>query len=192
VGLIVPIREFTRSEIAGGAVLGETVFARIVDAIAKSRTSGAVFLDFAGIEVATYSFLRASVLSLRRHCSENRRDAPVIIANANTEVLEELEVLLAERGDALVVCDLYATVAANPRVIGTLDSMQALTLGAIVEYGESDAPTLARRFEASDDRRFTKWNNRLTALVKKGILRERTVGRSKFYSPVIEGLTYGN
>ena len=37
----------------------------------------------------------------------------------------------------------------------------------------------------------TAWNNRLVALTRMGLLTERKVGKTKFYSPAVKGMSYG-
>jgi hypothetical protein len=67
-----------------------------------------------------------------------------------------------------------------------LDEKQRVTLEAVVDAKEADAGTLQHRFRKSDEIGITGWNNRLAALVAKGLLIETQKGRGKLYRPVLE------
>ncbi|HUG92532.1 MAG TPA: hypothetical protein VML55_16960 [Planctomycetaceae bacterium] len=188
--LVLGLHELAGQEVLGGAVQGERLFA---DLFARANPADAqlIVLDFAGIQLATSSFLRESVMAFRSVCSVRHPRSPVIIANANAAVVEELEEILLRQRDAMAICHLPPKGEPHqPRVIGELEPAQATTLRAVLDMGQSDAMGLARRFKERGTRP-TKWNNRLTALQKRGILVEEQVGRRKVYRPVLKGLQYG-
>jgi hypothetical protein len=181
------------SAVLAGSTDGQKVFAQLASATgATPRQSPAelCFLDFAGIEVATASYLRESIIAYRNHARKTWPRIYPVAANMCPRVEEEFEGLLVAMGDAFVACSLDKNVKVkNPVLLGRLDGKQLIALGAVLRLGETDAPTLAR----SVDERVapTAWNNRLGALADKGILIEATSGRNKRYRPVLEGLAYG-
>lgn len=187
-----PIKELAGDETLGGTAPGELLLAALLSAIAEKDCNAPIFIDFEEISIATNSFLRVAILGFRSFCRENRPACPIVVANANYAVADELHQLLRSRRDALVTCRLDETGPHEARILGHLDEKQSLALNAVLDLGKADAPTLARKCETTQIGRFTKWNNRLRALVQKGILIEQTAGRSKMYSPVLEGLRYGN
>jgi hypothetical protein len=83
-------------------------------------------------------------------------------------------------------------VPTKPHVLGILEDKQKETLEIVVASKEVDAPGLAEKYDEPNEASANKWNNRLAALAAKGILKERRVGRTKHFSPILEGLTYGN
>ena len=97
--------------------------------------------------------------------------------------------LLQLRNDAFVVCSLGSgDVVSSPRVLGVVDGKQQDALREVLTRGETDAPALAK---TTPDQKPTVWNNRLAALVAKGLLMEVGNGKTKRYRAVLEGLTYG-
>ena len=96
------------------------------------------------------------------------------------------------RNDAMVMCLLDThTAPSRPVVLGTVDGKQLTALDAVLALREADAPQLALQFKAAEPISTTAWNNRLAALVAKGLLIEISSGRGKRYRPVLEGMAYG-
>jgi hypothetical protein len=190
--VIIAIRDFVNSNVLGGAVQGEALLSHLIQTLGSPTIRAPIFLDFRGIEVATSSFLRTSVFAFRAFCAEVYPGCAVVMANVGEVVLDELSHFLADRGDALVVCDLKKCAQTNARVVGVVEGQQAIALKLVIEAGTADAPTLGRRFDGGSGNRSTKWNNTLVALAKRGLVTEKADGRLKVYSPLIEGMTYGN
>jgi len=68
---------------------------------------------------------------------------------------------------------------------GKLDPKQRLTFELVHERGETDASELMRAYGDREHlRHTTAWNNRLAALVGRGLLMEITQGRAKRYRPI--------
>lgn len=178
-------------DVLAGAGPGAEALSELIGIVADLHESGVVVLDFQGVDVATASFLRESVLGFRDYCRNSRATLYPLLANLGVKVREELEGLLRLKGDAVVVCDLNASgKVRNAVVVGTLDPKQKITLAAVLKAGKADAVTLARR--DAEVKNPTAWNNRLASLAAKGILRETRNGRSKIYQPVVEVLSHGN
>ena len=78
-------------------------------------------------------------------------------------------------------------------LIGTLDPKQQMTFELVLKFGEVDANYLMEKFgELEKTKSTTAWNNRLSNLASRGIIREYTKGRSKFYRPLIMESGNGN
>jgi hypothetical protein len=114
-----------------------------------------------------------------------------VAANTTPEVREEIETWLAETGDSFIVCDLTADdQVSNVTLLGVIDGKQLVALMGLIALGETDVASLADH--VGEKVAPTAWNNRLGALVAKGLVIELPTGaRSKRYRPVLEGLRYG-
>lgn len=180
---------FARDGVLAGSIPGQQVFLALLKDTVNPTAPSVVFLDFSGVAVATGSFLRESVVAYRSHVREHFSMLYPVVANASQPVIDELTMLLQLRNDAFVACLLGPDDAvSNPRVLGVVDGKQEEALREVLERGETDAPTLAK---LTPDQKPTVWNNRLTALVAKGLLMEVGNGKTRRYRAVLEGLTHG-
>lgn len=180
---------FARDGMLAGSLPGQDALLALLKDTVNPPAPAVVFLDFTGVLVATGSFLRESVVAYRNHVRDHFPMLYPVIANASQAVLDELTMLLHLRNDAFVVCSLGSGDAiSSPRILGIVDGKQQDALREVLERGETDAPTLAK---TTPDQKPTVWNNRLTALVAKGLLMEVGNGKTKRYRAVLEGLTYG-
>ncbi len=190
----IDVHELTddHEDVLAGATEGAEMLSRLISAVAEVTDVRVILLDFRHVHIATASFLRESVLGFRDYSRRSRVNLYPVLANANLRVMEELEGLLRDKGDAVVVCETTERgVVRAARVIGKLEEKQRVTLRAVLEVRRADAPTLSRR-PGADLKTTTAWNNRLVSLVSKGILMETSAGRNKVYQPVLEVLTHGN
>jgi len=139
----------------------------------------------------TSSFLRDGVIAYRNHARSAWPFLYPVAANASPAVREELETWLAETGDTFVICDLHGDdVPLNVAILGVIDGKQGVALRGVIELGETDVSGLATHI--GEEVAPTAWNNRLGALVTKGLIIEVTSGgRNKRYRPILEGLKYG-
>ena len=169
-----------------GAVAGRRLLSALIADTPSAAAPTPSFLDFSGVEVATASFLRESVIAFRDYARQSLPSIYPAVANLNPVVAEELDFYVRSRGDALWGCDLDSqgkVIAA--RLIGDLDPTQRATFNAVLESGTISAPELALRFA---DARIgpTAWNNRLSVLASKGLLVEQRLGKSKSFSSLLE------
>ena len=184
------MQPYATAGILASSIEGQKAFVDLVQRTPAVLTPEVCFLDFESISVATASFLRDSVVAYRNHARSHWTHLYPVLANMNATVKEEFADFLRARGDAFVMCALDSDDhPTNVQVIGQLDGKQLTALKAVLAVGEADAPTLAA--QANERVGPTAWNNRLTALVAKGLLVEVTTGRNKRYRPVLEALTYG-
>ena len=172
--------------VLSGAIAGRQLLSALIAATPSTDAPTPLFLDFKGVEVATASFLRESVIAFRDYARQSLPNIYPAVANLNTAVAEELDFFVRARGDVLWSCDLDLqgkVIAA--RLIGDLDPAQRHTFNAVLESGATSAPELAARFA---DARIgpTAWNNRLSSLASKGLLVERRQGKSKSFSSLLE------
>lgn len=180
---------FARDGVLAGSLPGQDAFLALLKDTVNPPAPVVVFLDFTGVLVATGSFLRESVVAYRNHVRDHFPMLYPVIANASQAVLDELTMLLQLRNDTFVICSLGSgDTVGSPRILGIVDGKQQDALREVLERGETDAPTLAK---TTPDQKPTVWNNRLTALVAKGLLMEVGNGKTKRYRAVLEGLTYG-
>jgi hypothetical protein len=175
-----------RRKVLGGAIPGRAMLAKLITTVQPPSEPEAVLLDFRGIDFATSSFLREAVLGLRDYCTKTQANLYPVVANACDVILDELDFLLRSKGDAVVVCkvDRRGNVT-SPSIVGELHEKQRLTFEAVVSAREADAAFLEKQFGRSEQIHITGWNNRLSALVAKGVLMEVKKGRSKVYRPVV-------
>ena len=176
------------SRIFAGSVKGKQVFSALVEQTDTPNVPTRLLLDFTDIDVATGSFLRESVYAYRTHARSQWPFLYPVIANASGNIVEELNMCLEPRSDAMISVTVNESgEVSKSLLIGSLDGKQRDAMRVVIERQEVDAPTLARDSNESA----TTWNNRLAALASKGLIVEQSLGRSKLYFPLVEGLKYG-
>lgn len=183
------ILDLAGAPVLSGALRGQQLLATLMAALASEPSApSAVFLDFSGIEAATASFLRESVLAFRDMARSRRSNVHPIVANANEAVREDLTELVKSRGGVLVTCELdEENRVTEPRVIGELDPKQQLTFNLVRKRGATDAAELMREHGAAENVGPTAWNNRLAALVGLGlVIEDFSSGRTKRYRPLLQ------
>lgn len=175
-----------QTRILAGSAVGRKLLAALIESTPAGTALEKVFLDFAGIDVATVSCLRESVMGYRDFTRSTRQNIYPIVANPSPAVLEELELLLKARNDALWCCwfDVQGKLIRH-QVLGELDPAQRQTFEKIRELGTSTAPQLADHFPDLGIGA-TAWNNRLSGLVAKGLLVETRQGKSKTFRLALE------
>ena len=185
----ISLREVGGSEVLAGALAGRAVFREILSRLDHDATSAEpLFLDFSEVSVATASFLRESALALKAYMRAQKSSYYPVIANASAVVLDEMDVLLRDQNDAILICSLDDDdLVSELDLVGGIDQRYRATLELIMERGEVDATALAGLSSVENQIGQTGWNNRLTALVRAGLLAERTVGRTKYYRAILEG-----
>ena len=179
------IRDVGKSDVLAGALTGRRTLAALLERLGEGdKEPMPVYLDFEGVEVATASFLRESILEFRTMVRRRTNRYPVV-ANASPLVAEELAALIEPHGDVLMLCSLDEEGRPySPILVGDLDPKQRIAFDLVNELGETDAGELMRRSTGTDDVRKTAWNNRLASLSRLGVLMELSRGRSKRYRPL--------
>jgi hypothetical protein len=170
-----------------GAQPGRSLFAQLVASAPVPSEPEPAFLDFSGVEVATASFLRESVVAFRDYTRSTSANLYPVVANAVEAITEELGFFLRHRGDAVWACDIDAAgVVRNARLLGELDDVQRETFDRVLKLGAASAPTLAAAGGGESGVGPTAWNNRLSNLASRGLLIERRGGKTKTFTPVLE------
>jgi hypothetical protein len=179
------MREVGNGEVLAGSLKGRQVLSELISLTRFPNAAEACFLDFVNVEVATGSFLRESVVEYRRLTRGKRSTIYPVVANASDEILEDLDLVLRLRNDAMLVCDLDPQESvSNGRVLGHLEPVQRKTLDTVTRMGVAATPELVRADNDESGVGITAWNNRLASLVSKGLLFEERSGRAKSYRPI--------
>jgi hypothetical protein len=172
--------------VLSGAIPGRRLLSVLIAETPSAETPVPAFLDFGGVELATASFLRESVIGFRDYARLSLPNVYPAVANLAAAVAEELHFIVRTRGDVIWSCELDPKdQVVSARLIGDLDPAQRITFDAVQKVGEISAPELATRF-AEARIGPTAWNNRLSALASKGLLIERRQGKCKSFSPLLE------
>lgn len=185
----IDMAEVGGAPVLSGAINGKAAFAslmKLVDRQPKEPTP--LFLDFRNVETATASYLRESVFALKTYMRTTNSKYYPVVANVNHEIWDEMAVIAALKNDAMVSCSLDGRDKPSAiELVGSLDPKQKMTFDVVSESGQVDANGLMERFgESEGTKGTTAWNNRLAALVARGIVREFVQGRAKTYKPVLE------
>lgn len=144
-------------------------------------------LDFARIELITASAFREAILSIVQWAADDGRAC--LLANVNEVTCEEGLIAAAQSGSVLLFCKLDGSTITDVVARGPLDAKLETTLGLVLRLGEADAKAVSDA--SGEDTVTTAWNNRLVALTRMGLLTERKVGKTKYYSAVVKGMSYG-
>jgi hypothetical protein len=174
--------------VLAGALAGKDALGELVrQAPSKGTSPQIILLDFVKVDVATASYIRESVLAFRDLVRGQRSNLYPLLANLNDVVRDEFVELLRVRGDAMPSCQLDPQGRANSvEVLGELDPKQKLTFDLVLQRKETDASELMREYGDSEGvKHTTAWNNRLSALVARGLIVEHSRGRAKRYRPLL-------
>jgi hypothetical protein len=147
-----------------------------------------LLLDFSPVEIATASYLREAVFALKSYLRNAGSKFYPVVANANDKVREELAVIAEARNDVVLAVETGKSGAViRQALIGSLDPKQATTFEHVKKLKRTDAGTLMEKFGSEEKTTSTTaWNNRLSALVARGLILEYTRGRAKFYQPLFQ------
>jgi len=183
-----------RSQSLAGATNGRRAFGALLALTVQEPLSPEpLFLDFNGVEIATASYLRESVLHFRDAVRRQHSNLYPVVANAKEQVTEELALLIQASRGVLMTCSLDEQgVPSRAVLLGELEPMQKLTFELVNQIGETDASELMRDYNAGKTVKQTAWNNRLSALAELGLVFEVSQGRTKRYRRLFEGGVYGD
>lgn len=170
-----------------GKLPGRKDYARLCERLSEVPSGSVVFLDFAGVELVSGSWINAALVPLLAWAADERNDLFPAICNANEAILDELA-LVAKYTHS---CFVAASGPIPPRraaLVGLLDPGQRSTLEALVELQAVTGAELERQRPA-EKIKATAWNNRLKDLFEKRLLRRERRGREQVYSPVVKEIT---
>ncbi len=180
--------------ILSGAINGKAAFAAMINDVGEEPAAPtALYLDFKDIQVATASYLRESAFSFKTYLRTAQSRYYPVAANANDSVNDELLTIANARNDAMIRCDLdEQSNISSISLIGTLDPKQQLTFDLVNRLKDADASRLMKQYGKAEQVTATAWNNRLAGLAARGLIREFTKGRAKYYRPVLETINHGH
>lgn len=171
-----------------GSAMGRQMLAHLIEKTKPVAQPAIAFLDFDGVDIATGSFLREAVMGFRDFCRNAAGSIYPVVANANANIEEELDMYLRSRNDAIWACTVDAQlIVSGPHILGELDAAQMSTIHLIGRHHPISAPQLAK-LRPEDKIGTTAWNNRLATLAAKGMLKEVRQGKTKLFSPVMEAI----
>lgn len=193
-----------------GATLGQDHLAPLVRSLRSDPdlTVGPgeiVVLDFSGLEAATSSYLKATILWLveagrlaaggEQTPGEPRAPAPLnvfpVVTGLSAEIREELNDVLLSRSMPCLEASHYDDISIQQaRLLGFLDVEKLSTLEILVREHETTAPRLHEKY-ASTGIGATGWNNRLTALHRLRLARRTKQGRQWVYSSLAKEVMRG-
>lgn len=185
----IDMKALANDTVLAGAVTGKTVFVRLIAATgSEPEEPTALIMDFGDIEVATASFLRETVFASKTYMRARQSAFYPVVANLNDEIRDELAVLTEALNDVIITCEISSSgVLSNVQLIGKLDPKQQLTFDFVIENRVADANTLKEQLGDTDKAKSTNaWNNRLAGLVARGVIKEFSRGRAKFYKPILD------
>jgi hypothetical protein len=185
------MRDTGKGQVLAGALNGKETLGRLLQMVTvEPEMPEPLFLDFQGIEAATASYLRESIVALRKVIRGRDSHYYPVIANPNEAVSDELVELARARGDVFLTCALAGDgTVSQTTIVGDLEAKQLLTFDLVQQHGEIDAGELMREYGSREKvRHATAWNNRLSALASLGLVVEMRQGRLKRYRPLFQGM----
>lgn len=182
----IAIKQLTNTTHLAGATNGEQHLRAIVERLEADDET--VLLDFAGIESATSSYLKAVLFTFfgaaqHREAGASDKSAFPVLVGLSDVVREEVLYLasfaarpfvegLKVRGDEVLVAALH----------GKLDRALEATLTALLVKRTATATELCAA--AGNEPAITAWNNRLADLYAKRLVKRRRVGKQWIYEPI--------
>ncbi len=168
-----------------GAAAGRAAGAKLRSAL--DGLPGPWVLAFDRIELVTASAFREAILVAVHAAAEE--GVPCLLANVNEVTSEEGLIAAAQSSTVLLFCRREGLKITDVVARGPLDAKLETTLRLLLKLGEADAKAISDA--SGEDTVTTAWNNRLVALTRVGLLTERKVGKTKFYSTIVKGMLYG-
>jgi hypothetical protein len=134
----------------------------------------------------------ASVNFRAEHAGDVTINVFPLVANVNAEVSEELDqVLTLQELPCLEVVSADDKNIGIAKLRGPLDRALRDTLRVVMDLGSVTATSLSERFAADTRIATTAWNNRLSDLCVRRLVRRRKVGRQWVYEPVARQVHLG-
>jgi hypothetical protein len=135
----------------------------------------------------TASAFREAILPVVNAAARDR--CACVLANVNEVTRDEGLLAAAQAGAVLLFGTLEDRTIGSLQARGQLDGKLEIALKLLIRLGEADAKAISTA--SGEDTVTTVWNNRLVALTRMGLVAERKVGKTKFYSPAMKGMSYG-
>ncbi len=180
-----------------GATLGECHIAPLFKLIERGGfeepPGKIVAISFAGIESATASYIKATLLALSIKAGVEPAGSDVtgepslhmfpVVCDLNAEVRHEIELVFsARRIFCLEATELTDEVVEHATLLGSPDTHLIETLTALQELGQATSNDL--KTHAQSNISTTGWNNRLYDLYRLRLVRRSKRDRQWVYEPV--------
>lgn len=182
------IAQLYGQSILGGAQGGKALLSKLNEVAASTNiVEPTLWLwDFSGVEVVSASFVREAFVSMQALLKAQRSPLLPAIANASSDVREDLQLTFKEAGRAMLVCSVTSVgEPSDVTPIGDLESYAAATFALVQARGETDAKELMASQDEANRIGHTAWNNRLANLAAVGLLVEIPQGRAKRYRALV-------
>src|SRR5882672_8098230 len=129
--------------ILAGRLLGQRALVAALEQFPELTEPALVVLDFAGVDLATSSYLSEVLVPLRDHLRLRRQPGYAVAANLSEKVREEIEEMLRRSGDAFLTCatDASGTIT-DVQLCGRLDEKLQDTLKLVGQKRETTAAQL--------------------------------------------------
>jgi len=184
-----PVSKYSPTTELAGAIAGSAWFLKAREEI-DAVDSGFCVVDFDGIRLATVSWLREGLIALQKYTVAMRPQIVLAVTHLEPVVREELEVALQATSNVMLsVEDAVNDDIRAVSVLGRLDPALDETLQVVRDKAEFDASFVSENLKSVG---LSAANNRLAALEARGLLKSERRGRSRFYRPLVELMTYGN
>ncbi|WP_434387423.1 hypothetical protein [Melittangium boletus] len=186
-----------------GATKGQEHFAPLLAELRDVSSGEVVIYDFTGIEHATASYVRATVLRLLKASYRAAEDAGTsatsgmdsdvldvfpLVAGLSADVAEELQTVLESQGIACFEATKWSAAGVvQGRVRGVLEGVLRDTLVRVAAARQVTASMLAER----EPPNVTGWNNRLAELYRMRLVKRVKDGRQWIYSAVCSEVIFG-
>jgi hypothetical protein len=184
--MIVRMRQEFGPRLAG-KLPGKRDYARLCELLTEAAPGSVVFLDFAGVEGVSASWINAALVPLLTWAGDERNDLFPAICNAEKGWLDELALVARYTHTCFLVAE-GPIPPHHAALVGPLDPGQRSTLEALVELQAVTGAELERQ-RPEEAVKATAWNNRLKDLYEKRLLRRERRGREQVYSPVVQEIT---
>jgi hypothetical protein len=179
------VKDLSGSDVLAGAGPGRALAAKLIEQLVPDTGRPQLcFVDVGRVRMMSASYAREGLFGFRDWVRKQRPDIYPVIANANSDILEEI-VIIAEARGAVLTCTLdEAGHGHDFAPVGKLDAKARLTFELVAELGDVGVSDLVKRDD--EQTKPTAWSNRLAGLVELGLVMETQAGRAKRYRPVWE------
>lgn len=189
----ISVQDLSKRPHLAGATTGEQHLRKVWARLDSENET--VLFDFAGIDTATSSYLKALLFGFYEDASRPERGITVkpafpILVRLSNIVREEVSQLATLSGRQLVEgVRIRGDEILLGRLIGKLDPALETTLNALIKKGAATATDL--HLDAGERIAITAWNNRLADLYGKRLAKRRRVGKQWIYEPIAREFEHG-
>jgi hypothetical protein len=181
--MILPLRKLTASlSSLTGVSRARRLLSDLIAWTVDEQPTGILFIDFDGINDASASFLRESVIAFRDWARSYVPELYPVLANISNGVREEFVTLLRDRGEAMPGCRLArGSEPVDPVVLGVLEPGLSETLTMIRDQG----PVTLEDLRHASKTKPTTLSNRVASLIRQGFVVTTQEPKRRAYSFVL-------